>query len=127
MSVKEAAATYEVSRAKLHRLVQTGRLQTAKDPRDERVTLLRTDELETLFQLPAHESTDMDYVTEDRTTETAEGRLTDALRDRIDTVRARVAGGRTEVEDSTNVIREARAQRSEQLREATPVGRRLRK
>ena len=127
MSVKEAAATYEVSRAELHRLVQTGRLQTAKDPRDERVTLLRTDELETLFQLPAHESTEMDYITKDRRTETAEGRMTDALRERIDTVRTRVAGGRTEVEDSTNVIREARAQRSEQLREATPGGRRLRK
>jgi len=93
MSVKEAAATYEVSRAKLHRLVQVGKLQTAKDPRDERVTLLRTDELETLFQLPPHESNDMEYETTDRRTMAAAGRLTNGLRARIDAVRTRVGGG----------------------------------
>ena len=62
MNIKEASARYEVSRAKLHRLIQKGRLHTMKDPRDERLTLLEADELETLFSFPAQKENDVSYV-----------------------------------------------------------------
>ena len=123
LSIKEAAVRYEVSRAKVHRLIQAGRLETQKDPRDERITLLREDELGDLFNFPAEE------VHEDMHSETMEynerevtGRLTTELRARIDVLRLRVSRGRDRVADSTEIIREERDRRSRGLYESGPQG-----
>ena len=113
LSIKEAAVQYEVSRAKLHRLVSLGRLHSSKDPRDERVTLLRLEELESLFMFPMEEGPDMDY--EAQKTET--GRLTAELLAEINAFRVRVSRGR-KLSDSTEIIREGREQRSRQVFEA---------
>ena len=116
LSVKEAAVHYEVSRAKLHRLIQFGRLQTEKDPRDERVTLLRAEELEALFRFPSEEDVEeMSYDT--RTTNDGEvaGRLTAELRAKVDALRKRAAGGRTLAGESAAIIREERERRGRQL------------
>ena len=43
---------------KLHRLVSLGCLHSSKDPRDERVTLLRLEELESFFMFPMEEGPD---------------------------------------------------------------------
>ena len=52
LTIKEAAVRYQVSRAKLHRLVRAGRVHSEKDPRDERATLLRTEEPGGVFRVP---------------------------------------------------------------------------
>ena len=119
LSVKEAAVRYEVSRAKLHRLIQFGRLQTEKDPRDERVTLLRAEELEALFRFPSEEEVEeMSYDTETTYAGEATGRLTAELRAKVDAVRMRVAGGRTLAGESATIIREERERRGRQLYDA---------
>lgn len=48
-SIKEAAVAYQVSRTKIHRLVKSGVVRATKDPRDERVTLVNIDDLDTRF------------------------------------------------------------------------------
>lgn len=48
-SIKEAAVAYQVSRTKIHRLVKSGVVRATKDPRDERVTLVNFDDLDTRF------------------------------------------------------------------------------
>lgn len=48
-SIKEAAVAYQVSRTKIHRLVKSGVVRATKDPRDERVTLVNLDDLDTRF------------------------------------------------------------------------------
>jgi hypothetical protein len=120
MYIREAAVRYGVSRAKLHRLVQLGRLATKRDPRDERVTLLRTEQLETLFRFPSKEAEDMRYRTGAETENVAEayGRLTPELRTRIDVLRERISGGRRLPGDSADIIREEREKRSQQVFEA---------
>ena len=115
MSIKEAAARYDVSRAKIHRLVQTGSLQTSHDPRDERVTLLRTEDLETLFRFPRYEVADMRHGIDTASMEATAGRLTAAKRTRIDALRMRAARGRRLTTDSAGIIREERNKRSRQL------------
>ena len=45
----------------LHRLVRQGRLRTAKDPRDERVTLLNTEDIESELGFSGEEGDDMAY------------------------------------------------------------------
>ena len=45
MTIREASATYSVSRTKVHRLIGVGRLRATKDPRDERVTLIPVEDL----------------------------------------------------------------------------------
>jgi hypothetical protein len=84
LMIKEAAARYDVSRAKLHRLIGLGRLRTVKDPRDERVTLLRTEELEKLFRFGREEETPMEYGTATTHEEHVPGRLTAELRAKMD-------------------------------------------
>ena len=119
LTIKEAAVRYEVSRAKLHRLVRAGRVETEKDPRDERATLLRLEDLEEIFRFPLDEP----GTTGAKTTTGApmdadrysRGRLTAEGRARIDAVRARVARGGRVVEDSVEIIREARTDRSRSL------------
>ena len=115
MSIREAAVRYEVSRAKIHRLVQTGRLQTSNDPRDERVTLLRTEDLETQFRFPRYEVADMRYERDTAGMEAHAGRLTTAKRERIDALRLRVAAGGRLTIDSASIIREEREKRSRQI------------
>ena len=120
LSIKEASALYEVSRTKLHRLVQGGKLHASKDPRDERVTLLRTEELDDLFQSPAEEGTDMTY--DRRTAIAANGIVTDDWMARIDAIRARIGGGKRFTTDSAAIIREQRKERSQQVYEAVVDG-----
>ena len=122
MMIKEAAARYEVSRAKLHRLVRLGRLRTSKDRRDERITLLRTDDLEELFRFPLGEDEDMEYGTEDTNSTRGAGRLTAEACASMDALRMRIAGGRKLAKDSVDIIREERERRSQQLYRADSSG-----
>ena len=119
INIKEAAAHYEVSRAKLHRLINLGRLQTATDPRDERVTLLQAEELESLFHFPTEEVEEVSYEADKMNETVATGRLTAELRGRIDALRKRISGGRTLAGDSTAIIREERERRSQQIYRAS--------
>ena len=113
LSIKEAAVQYEVSRAKVHRLIRAGHLRVRKDPRDQRVTLLRQDELDTLFVLPEDTAgDDMNYQATRTTTTEAAGRLTAGMRARVDALRGRAAARGV---DSTTIIREERDRRSEEL------------
>ena len=118
LSVKEAAVCYEVSRAKIHRLIQLGRLGTAKDPRDERVTLLRSDELESLFGFPHEEAREMRYETETEGGEIIAGRLTEETCARMDAVRMRIAARYAVQGDSVEIIRQGRERRTRQIMEA---------
>ncbi len=117
LSIKEAAVRYEVSRAKMHRLIQGGQLQTQKDPRDRRVTLLLQEELDRLFDLPAGRADDgMNNEMEIAYTRVVAGRLTAELRGRVDALRLRVAArGNADAVDSTAIIREERERRSREL------------
>ena len=91
MSVNEAAVFYGVSRAKLHRLIRFGRLTTEKDPRDHRVTLLISNELEAIFQFPANNILDTKKLPSDLAdSENISGILTPTLRAEIDSLRKRL-------------------------------------
>ena len=118
MMVKEAAVRYGVSRAKLHRLVRLGRLQTAKDPRDERATLLRTEDLEALFRFPAKGDEDMSYHTRTTNVMKTSGRLTGEWRERLDALRVRISAGRRFAPDSAEIIRQERERRTRQINRA---------
>ena len=100
MMIREAAVRYEVSRAKLHRLVKTGRLQATKDPRDERVTLLRIEDLEAMFRFPEAEASEMEYSV-DRVPNHTPGRLTPELMAQMDALRWRIYKGRKSPVNST--------------------------
>ena len=102
---------------KLHRLVSLGCLHSSKDPRDERVTLLRLEELESLFMFPVEKGPDMDYEAQKTETGQTPGRLTAELLAEINVFRVRVSRGR-KLSDSTEIIREGREQRSRQVFEA---------
>ena len=117
LNIKEASVQYEVSRAKLHRLVRSGRLSAAKDPRDERATLLSSEELEALFGFVEEEDmvTRIDETYEEARMSYRAGRLTVEARGRIDALRMRVSAGRRLPGDSTDLLREARERRSAQL------------
>ena len=110
MMIKEAAATYSVSRAKIHRLISRGRLTAVEDPRDERVKLLRKEELDALFQLHAEEGNEVGYDAEQ-----AIGRITPEVAARMDAVRERIAASGIRLPDSTGIIREERDRRSRHL------------
>ncbi len=114
MMIKEAAVRYGVSRTKLHRLVTQGRLRTAKDPRDERVTLLSTEDVESVLGFSDGEGNDMAYTDN---TETA-GRLTPELLARITALREQVAARGKLPQDSADIIREEREKRSRQVYDA---------
>ena len=117
LNIREASVLYDISRAKLHRLIRSGRLRTETDPRDERATLLSAEELEALFQIRREDDMDtskyaksggfgMNY---------GAGRLTGDARVRVDALRMRVSGGKRVVGDSVDILREARDERSAQL------------
>lgn len=118
MMIKEAVAEYGVSRAKIHRLIRRGRLTAMEDPRDERVKLLRKEDLEALFELGAEERSQMRYDTEQAT-----GRITPEGAAKMDAVRERIAASGVRLPDSTRIIREERDRRSRYLYEAaTGIG-----
>ena len=123
MNIKEAAAVYEVSRAKLHRMVRLGRLNTEKDPRDERATLLKTDELDAIFHFPMDDTvnTEKSGWNDDETEAgaTASGALTSEMRAHVDALRMRVSAGKRVAGDSADIIREGRESRSAALYQAT--------
>ena len=112
MMIREAAATYSVSRAKIHRLISRGRLTAVEDPRDERVKLLRKEELDALFELYGEEASEMRYDTAEAT-----GRITPEVAARMDAVRERIAASGPMLPDSTGIIREERDKRSRHLYE----------
>ena len=113
--IKEAAVRYSVSRGKLHRLVQLGRLRTTKDPLDERVTLLRTEDVEALFKFPQQEADDMVYRTGAGDNAESYGKVTAELAARMDAVRIRVAKGGRLSGDSVDIIREERDRRAREI------------
>ena len=120
MMIKEATATYGVSRAKIHRLISRGRLTAMEDPRDERVKLLSKEDLDALFQLGAEERSQVRYGTEQQVnyvTEQAVGRITPDGAARMDAVRERIAASGVKLPDSTRIIREERDRRSQYLYE----------
>jgi hypothetical protein len=112
LNIREASATYEVSRAKLHRLIRVGRLHTTSDPRDERATLVKIEELEAVFRFPKEKAVDAEgatYTTEGAGRETGPtGTLTSEMRARVDALRYRISGGRRLPQDSVDIIREWR-------------------
>ena len=114
MMIKEAAATYSVSRAKIHRLIKQGRLEATQDPRDERVKLLRKEELDSLFQLGTEEGYQVKYETNE-----AIGRMTAEMGARMDAIRERTAARGVVFSDSTVIIREEREKRSQHLYDVT--------
>ncbi len=113
--IKEAAALYNVSRGKLHRLVKQGRVQTASDPRDERATLLRIEDLDHLFEFSEERAREMKYDSRAGTRIEGTGRLTQELADQMDALRKRISGGKRSAVDSVDVIREEREKRSRHL------------
>ena len=122
MYITEAAVRYSVGRGKLHRLIQQGRLETYKDPADERVTLLRIDDLDEMFRFPVEEGGQMLYRT--GAEKSPPGYLTDELRERMDAVRTRISKrlkGRT-LPDSADLIRREREKRTRQIDRAVSGG-----
>ena len=115
--IREAAARYGVSRAKLHRLVQLRRLKASKDPRDERVTLVRTEDLDQLFRFPLEDNEETMYST-DKSSEASTGHLTAELCARMDSLRRRVSAGKRFTTESAEIIREEREKRTRQLYDA---------
>ena len=112
MMIKEAATAYRVSRAKLHRLVKQGRLEATVDPRDERVKLLRKEELDSLFLTDIEGGNEVRYYTEEPV-----GRITAEMAARMDAIRERIAARGIKVRDSAEIIREEREKRSRHLYE----------
>ena len=112
--IKEAAVRYNTSRGKLHRLVKQGKVRTAKDPLDERATLLRTDDLDDVFEFPQKGAEEMTYNTRQPARIVATG-LTRELADQMDALRMRISGGKRSLVDSTDIIREEREKRSRHL------------
>ena len=122
LNIKEAATRYEVSRGKLHRLIRLGRLKAVKDVRDARATLVKTEDLEEIFQFPleradAGETGAGTSGLMDATRDNA-GTLTTELRARMDAIRTRIAAKRGRImEDSADVIRNEREKRGQDLYE----------
>ncbi len=106
LSIKEAAVAYRVSRTKIHRLVKKGAVRSTSDPRDDRITLVSVDDLESRFR----GETVMDI----NNAATITGIAT---ADRLNRMNAIRASGATAVvrSDSTEILREARAARSGEL------------
>ena len=115
LKIKEAAVRYQVSRAKLHRLIRGGRVHAERDPRDERATLLKIEDLDALFRFPIEEVEPMSYETDNIDETKATGRLTAELRARIDGLRTRIEREGEIGFDSAAIIREERDRRSREL------------
>ncbi|MYB49056.1 MAG: helix-turn-helix domain-containing protein [Dehalococcoidia bacterium] len=106
LSIKEAAVAYKVSRTKIHRLVKSGAVRSTDDPRDDRITLVNVDDLDSRF----HGDTVMDM----NSAATLAGVATVDKLSRMNAIRAGGAAGGAG-SDSTEILREARAGRSSEL------------
>ena len=106
LSIKEASVAYRVSRTKIHRLVKSGAVRSAGDPRDDRKTLVSVDDLESRFL----GETVMDI----NNAATIAGIATADRLNRMNAIRASVATVGVG-SDSTDLLREARAARSGEL------------
>ena len=106
LSIKEAAVAYKVSRTKIHRLVKSGAVGSSSDPRDDRITLVSVDDLDSRF----HGETVMDM----NSAATLVGVATADKLDRMNAIRAGGAAAGTG-SDSTEILREARAGRRSEL------------
>ena len=106
LSIKEASVAYRVSRTKIHRLVKSGAVRSADDPRDDRITLVSVDDLESRFL----GETVMDI----NNAATLAGIATADRLNRMNAIRASVATAGVG-SDSTDLLREARAARSGEL------------
>lgn len=105
LSIKEAAVEYKVSRTKIHRLVKSGAVGSSSDPRDDRITLVSVDDLNSRF----HGETVMDM-------NSAATIVGVATMDKLNRMNAIRTGGTTGVgSDSTEILRESRASRSSEL------------
>ena len=106
LSIKEAAVAYKVSRTKIHRLVKSGAVRSSSDPRDDRITLVSVDDLDSRF----HGETVMDM-------NSAATLVGVATADKLNRMNAIRAGGAAAGigSDSTEILREARADRSSEL------------
>ena len=106
LSIKEAAVAYRVSRTKIHRLVKSGAVRSAGDPRDDRITLVNVDDLDSRF----HGETVMDM----NSAATLAGVATVDKLSRMNAIRAGgVAAGIGS--DSTEILRAERESRSSEL------------
>ena len=106
LSIKEAAVAYRVSRTKIHRLVKSGAVHSSSDPRDDRITLVSVDDLDSRFR----GETVMDM----NSAATLVGVATADKLNRMNAIRA--SGAVASVgSDSTELLREARAVRSSEL------------
>ena len=106
LSIKEASVAYRVSRTKIHRLVKSGAVRSAGDPRDDRITLVSVDDLDSRFL----GETVMDI----NNAATIAGIATADRLNRMNAIRA--SGATAGVgSDSTDLLREARAARSGEL------------
>ena len=115
LNIKEAAAQYEVSRAKLHRMIRDGRLAAIKDSHDERATLVKIDDLDEMFRLPAEGTM---YREISSVVNASVGVLTAERAARMDELRDRIARRVGLVEDSVEVLRREREHRGAALTEA---------
>ena len=104
LSIKEAAVAYRVSRTKIHRLVKSGAVRSADDPRDDRITLVSVDDLDSRFR--------GETVMEMNSATTLVGVATADKLNRMNAIRT---GGTTVGSNSTEILREARAGRSSEL------------
>ena len=106
LSIKEASVAYRVSRTKIHRLVKSGAVHSASDPRDDRITLVSVDDLDSRFS--GETVMDIDSAA------TLVGIATADRMNRMSAIRAGgvAAGGGS---DTTEILREARAARSGEL------------
>ena len=105
LSIKEAAVAYRVSRTKIHRLVKSGAVRSSRDPRDDRITLVRVDDLDSRFR----GDTVMDI-----NSAAYSGIATADRLNRMNAIRA--SGGVAGVgSDSTEILRAQRDARSREL------------
>ena len=115
LNIRDAAFKYEVSRSKLHRLVRSGQLRVQTDPHDGRASLLNTAELETFFSPPegavSHKG---DGSLESVTHQANIGYLSAEARARIDALRVRANEGRQLIVSSEDIIKKARASRTQE-------------
>lgn len=106
LSIKEAAVAYRVSRTKIHRLVKSGVVRSAGDPRDDRITLVSVDDLDSRF----HGENVMDM----NSAATLVGVATASKLNRMNAIRTGGASAGVG-SDSTEILRAERESRSREL------------
>jgi hypothetical protein len=113
LSIREASVAYQVSRTKIHRLVKNGVIRAANDPRDDRITLVSIEDLDTRFH--------GENVMEIGSTASVVGIATTNKLDRMNAIRETTTTYGVG-SDSTEMLREEREIRSGELdRRSTSV------